>query len=100
MQEIEYLAVNKGNILVSVLLLKIFHRKLLPLINPAVYLLNKIFVSRVIGGTAPERQSYAKNVIFFLKKRMKEICAYVLEFRLTFDKMQNTNPLMCTKFEI
>ena len=31
---------------------------------------------------------------------MKEICAYVLEFMLTFDKMQNTNPLMCTKFEI
>ena len=25
---------------------------------------------------------------------------YVLEFMLTFDKMQNTNPLMCTKFEI
>ena len=29
---------------------------------------------------------------------MKEIFAYVLEFMLTFDKMQNTNPLKCTKF--
>ena len=47
---------------------------------------------------------------------MKEMCAYVLEFILTSDKMQKkkqnkkkknekkqqqqTNPLMCTKFEI
>ena len=41
-----------------------------------------------------------KHVIFSLKKRMKETFAYVLEFMLTFDKMQNTNPLMSTKFEI
>ena len=47
-----------------------------------------------------QRQSYAKNGIFFLKKRMKEIFAYVLEFMRAFDKVQNTNPLMCTKFEI
>ena len=26
--------------------------------------------------------------------------AYVLEFILTFNKMQNTSPLKCTKFEI
>ena len=39
-------------------------------------------------------------IFFFLKKRMKEIFAYVLEFMLTFDKMQNTSPLMCTKFKI
>ena len=26
--------------------------------------------------------------------------AYVLEFMLTFDKMQNTSPLMCTTFEV
>ena len=26
--------------------------------------------------------------------------AYVLEFMLTFDKMQNTSPLMCTKLKI
>ena len=31
---------------------------------------------------------------------MKEIFAYILEFMLTFDKMQNTTSLMCTKFEI
>ena len=31
---------------------------------------------------------------------MQEIFAYVLEFMLTFDKMQNTSPLMCTRFEI
>ena len=37
---------------------------------------------------------------FFLKKRMKEIIAYVLEFMLTFNKMQNTTSLMCTKVEI
>ena len=44
------------------------------------------------------RQSYAKKCYFFLKKKMKEMFAYVLEFMLTFDKMQNTSPLMCTKF--
>ena len=37
---------------------------------------------------------------FFPKKRMKGIFVYVLEFMLAFDKMQNTSPLMCTKFEI
>ena len=31
---------------------------------------------------------------------MKESLAYVLECMLTCDKMQNINPLMCTKFEI
>ena len=47
-----------------------------------------------------QRQIYAKNVIYLRKKRMKDIFAYVLEFMLTFDKMQNTNPLMSKKFEI
>ena len=41
---------------------------------------------------------------FSLKKRMKgfheRIFVYVLEFMLTFDKMQNASPLMCTKFGI
>ena len=37
-------------------------------------------------------------VCYFLKKRIKESCAYVLEFMLTIDKVQNTSPLMCTKF--
>ena len=31
---------------------------------------------------------------------MQEILAYALEFMLTLDIMQNTSPLMCTKFEI
>ena len=31
---------------------------------------------------------------------MREILVNALEFMLTFDKMQNTSPLMCTKFEI
>ena len=37
---------------------------------------------------------------FFPEKRMKEMFAYVLEFMLSFDKMQNTNPLMYKKYEI
>ena len=36
-----------------------------------------------------QRQSYAKNVIFFLKKRMKENFAFVLESMLTYRRMQN-----------
>ena len=51
----------------------------------------------MIGATAPE---LCQKCDFFLKKRMKEIFAYVLQFMLTIDKMQNTNPLMCTEFEI
>ena len=52
----------------------------------------------MIVATVPE---LCKNVIFFLKTRLKEIFAYVLEFMLTFYKMQNSgSPLMCTKFEI
>ena len=39
-------------------------------------------------------------MIFFPEKRMKEFFAYVLECVLTFNKMQNTSPLMCTKLEI
>ena len=31
---------------------------------------------------------------------MKENFAYVLEFMLTFDKKQNTSPLMCTKLDL
>ena len=40
------------------------------------------------------------KMFFFLKERMKEIFAYVQKFMLTFDAIQNTSPLMCTKFEI
>ena len=31
---------------------------------------------------------------------MKEFFAHFLEFTLTFDKVQNSSPLICTKFEI
>ena len=42
-----------------------------------------------------------QKILFFVpEKRMKEMFAYVLEFMLAFDKMKNTSPLMCTKFEI
>ena len=37
---------------------------------------------------------------FFLKKEAEINFAYVLVFMLTFDKMQKTNPLMCSMFEI
>ena len=40
------------------------------------------------------RKSYVKNVIFFLKKWMKEIVANVLEFMLTSAQMQDDGTLM------
>ena len=54
-------------------------------------------VALFVVATAPE---LCQKCDFLLKKRMEEIFAYVLEFILIFDKMENTNPLMCTKFEI
>ena len=39
------------------------------------------------------------NIDFFLKKWMKEISAYVLEFMLTSAKMQDDITLMCKNFE-
>ena len=59
-----------------------------------MYLLNQI----IVVATAPDYMP--KKWGFFLKKRMKETFAYVLECMLTFGKMQNTSPLMCTKFKI
>ena len=56
-----------------------------------MYLLNKIFVGSVIVATAPE---LCQKCDFFLKKWMKEICAYVLEFMLTSAKMQDNSTLM------
>ena len=47
-----------------------------------------------------QHQSYAKNVIFSPGNRMNEIFANVLEFMLTFVKMQNTNPSMCTNLKL
>ena len=35
-----------------------------------------------------------KMFVFFPEKKMKEFFVNVLEFMLTFDKMQNTNPLI------
>ena len=73
------------------------HRELLSLIKPAVYLHN------IFCGLSDSRFSarVMPKCDFFLKKRLKEIFAYVLEFMLTFDKMQYTGrSLMCTNFEI
>ena len=92
-----YLAINKGTILVIFFTSENIHQELLSLINPAGYLLNKI-----VYGLSDSCYSaiVMPKICFFLKKRMKESFAYVLEFMLTFDKMQNTIPFMCTKFEI
>ena len=57
------------------------------IINPAVCLLNKIYVSKAIVDTAP-------GCFFLLKNRMKGIFVYVLEFMLTLAKMQNNSTLM------
>ena len=51
----------------------------------------------MIVASAPD---LCQNLDFFLKKRMKEIYASVLEFMLSFDKMQYNSHLMCTEFEI
>ena len=51
----------------------------------------------MIVASAPE---LCQKFEFFLKKRMKGIFADELEFMITFDKVQNNSPLMCTKFEI
>ena len=67
---------------------KNINRESLSLINPAVYLLNKFFVGWMIEATAPELY---QKCDFFLRKRMKEIVAYVLEFMLTLAKMQNNS---------
>ena len=69
--------------------------ELLSLINRAEHLLNNFFVGWVIVVTASE---LCQNDIFPEKEEEKD--AYVLECMLTFDKMQNTSPLMCTKLTI
>ena len=90
MHKIVYLAVNKGNILVTFLLLKIVIANNYQSINPAVYLFNTFRNNRYSARVVPKCD-------LFPEKRMKEIFAYVLDFMHTFDKMQNTNPLMCTE---
>ena len=64
-----YIAVKKGNIFGQYFTSENIHRKLLSLINLAVYLLNNNFVASENVATAPELCQNA----FFLKKRMKEI---------------------------
>ena len=50
----------------------------------------------MIVDTAPE---LCQKVIFFMKKGIKGIFVYVLEFMLSLDKMQNISTLMCKTFE-
>ena len=50
----------------------------------------------MIVATAPELCQKCD----FPEEGDEEIIAYVHEFMFTFDKIQNTSPLMCTKFEI
>ena len=90
--KIVYLAVKKGVFFTS----ENIHRELLSLINIAVYLLNKMFMGLVKVAIAPE---LCQKCDFFSLKE-DDFFAYVLECMLTFDKMQNTNPLMCTTFEV
>ena len=47
-----------------------------------------------------QRQSYAIKCDFFLKKRTKQIFAYILEFILTLAKMQDNSTLLRKKFDI
>ena len=91
-----YLDVKKGNNMVNILLLKYSSRIIVTYKSSCVSAL-QIFRVLSDSDTAPD---LCQNCDFFLKKRMKEIFAYVLEFMLTFDKMENASPLMCTKFEI
>ena len=64
------------------------HRKLLALINPAMY---------HFCGLSNSRYSaidLCQKCDFFLKKRTKEMFAYVLEFMLTLATMQDNSTLM------
>ena len=65
------------------------------LINPAVYLLNIFFLG---GGGGLSDSRYSTRVMakcdFYLKKRMKEIFAYVLELMSTLAKMQEISCFM------
>ena len=67
------------------------HCKILSFISPAVYLLDKIFCG---FSDSCHFARVMRKMCFFLKKRMKEFFAYVLEFILTLAKMQNNSTLM------
>ena len=86
-----YLAVKKG-IFYNILLLTIFFTDYCH-IYPAVYLLDKIYVSRAIVDTAPEL--YQKGDFPLKRDERHFVC--VLELMLTLDKMLNISTLMCKK---
>ena len=75
LHKIEYLAVNKGNILVNVSLVKIFIANLISI----TYKSSCVSAKQNFCGLSDRR--YSTRVMpkcdFFLKKRMKEFFAYV-----------------------
>ena len=88
--KIVYLAVKKGNILVNILLLKIF------IANYCRLLIQLCTCLTNFCGLS-DRRYRARGMPkydIFLKKGMKENFAYVLEFMLTLAKMQNNSTLM------
>ena len=90
--KIVYQAVYKGYILVNFYFWKYSLRIII------TYISNCVSAYQNFCGLSESRYSaiVMPECDFFPGKRF----AYVLEFMLTFDKMQTTNPLMCTNFEI
>ena len=84
-------AVKKGNIVVNILLLKIF-------IANYCHLLIQLCICSTrflrVELWSLQRHSYAKKYDFILKTSKREIFAYVVEFMLTLAKMQNYSTLM------
>ena len=81
MHKIVYLAVKKGNILVNILLLKIFIANYCHLY---IQLSIRLDICELnVVATAPE---LCQKCDFYLKKTMKEISANVLEVMLTSAK--------------
>ena len=87
-RKIVYPAIKKGNILVTILLLKIFFANYFSCVS-AEQDLYELSNNRYSARVMPRCD-------FFPEKRMKGIFVYVLEVMLTLDKMQNTSPLTCT----
>ena len=92
LHKIEYLAVNKGNILVNVLLVKIFIANLISI----TYKSSCVSAKQNFCGLSDRR--YSTSVMpkcdFFPEKEDERIFC-LCGIMLTFDKMQNTNHLMC-----
>ena len=95
---IVYVSVKKGNIMVNILLLKLSSLIFVTYISSCVSAYT-IYVGWVLVATASE---LCQKYIYSWKRGWKDFLVYVLamEFMLSFDKMQNTSPLMCTQFEI